>query len=350
MSSKSNRVENKTSHQSTLSLAQSLSFSDIEWKENEQYPSWVNLNEVGLDQFYTNVHTVEYCLDILQGFLNDRKISLDDCVFVEPSAGSGSFSNALFAYEVIAMDLEPAPLYDSSSNFPIIEKQDFLTWDPLSEEAIANAHDNNKTIVCIGNPPFGYRGWLALAFMNKCAIFADYCAFILPMSFASEGKGSPKYRVNDMRCVSNFELMKEEFITSDKISKFNVVYQIWEKGENKKPDYSLVDDVFEIKFVCDISYRSCGQKFKEKADVFVSQAYYDNNGMVITNVWEDVLYASAYGVRIKNQQQVSVDELTKALNETDWNKYSTSATHGCRHVGMSEIKQALADSFNIEIL
>jgi len=46
----------------------------------------------------------------------------------------------------------------------------------------------------IGNPPFGYRACLALAFVNHAARFADYIVMILPMGFQSNGKGNPKFK------------------------------------------------------------------------------------------------------------------------------------------------------------
>jgi len=51
----------------------------------------------------------------------------------------------------------------------------------------------------VGNPPFGYRAWLALAFMRHASLFCDYIGMILPMAFQSDGKGSPKNRIDAMR-------------------------------------------------------------------------------------------------------------------------------------------------------
>ena len=46
-----------------------------------------------------------------------------------------------------------------------IIKKDFLNWTPPKTD---------KKIIFIGNPPFGYRAWLALNFMNHASKFADY--------------------------------------------------------------------------------------------------------------------------------------------------------------------------------
>ena len=55
-----------------------------------------------------------------------------------------------------------------------IKQQDFLSLEPP-------LGIQNKIKIFIGNPPFGYRGWLALSFMNHASKFADFIGFILPM-------------------------------------------------------------------------------------------------------------------------------------------------------------------------
>lgn len=319
------------------------------WAEGEQFPSWVDLPACELDQFYTLPSRAARLIEDAVAWIieHDPSVSsVDDILFVEPSAGSGSFARAL-PHGSVLMDIDPAPASDEIPQ-PII-KQDFLTWDADACEAISHARESGKKIVAIGNPPFGTRGWMALSFMNKVATFADYAAFILPMSFGSEGKGSPKYRVQGIRCAASKELLREEFAEPDGSTRtFNVIWQIWERGENKKPDYALVDERFEIKFICDLSYRRCGQAFKEKADIFVPQAYFPGTQMEITDIWDDVLYASAYGARAKDPSET--DDMIEALRGADWDAHTTSSTHGCRHVGMSEIKQVLAEAFGIDVL
>lgn len=313
-----------------------LAARDISWDAGVQYPTWVDLSQVGPDQFYTRPSTAAACLDNLLGFLRERNLTVEDCLFVEPSAGSGAFLSALpTTSSVIAMDLDPRS--------PFIEQCDFLTWDAGSDERIIAARRDNKTIVALGNPPFGRRGWMALSFLNKCATFADYCAFLLPMSFASEGKGSPKYRVAGMRNICTEELLKEEFLLSaHKTRKFNVVWQIWERGDNSRETFPYIDANFVIKFVCDLSYRRCGQDFKDEADVFVSQAYFPGTTMCISENWDEILYASAYGIKALDCDK---DKMIDVLVNADWNEYSTASTHGCRHVGMTEIKKVLATAF-----
>ena len=63
----------------------------------------------------------------------------------------------------------------------------------------------------VGNPPFGVRGAIALAFINRSLLFAEYVAFILPMSFHSNGKGSNMKRVQNGHLIHSEILENESF-------------------------------------------------------------------------------------------------------------------------------------------
>jgi len=91
-----------------------------------------------------------------------------DYRFVEPSAGDGRFYELLPQDKRIGIDLSP-----QVPGVAGIEQPDFLTWQPTSPGQYA----------VIGHPPFGVRGDLARAFITRACMFADLCAFILPISF-----------------------------------------------------------------------------------------------------------------------------------------------------------------------
>lgn len=312
------------------SLGSIIEENGLAWTEGKQYPSWVDLSEAGLEQFYTLPETAIACYEKAISFLSDRGIAKGDCLFVEPSAGNGAFSSILPAGS-IALDLDPRS--------ETIEKMDFLTWNTLSDNRIASAKESDKKIVAIGNPPYGARGWMALSFLNKCSEFADYCFFLLPMSFASDGKGSPKYRVVGMRNVESEEILREQFVLDGgKSNKLNVVWQTWERGSNVRETFDCIDEMVIIKCIGDFPYRLCGQKFKDEADVFVSQGYFPGTPMSISRNWDDILYGSGYGIKVIDGH---VDEVLDALVNADWDRFSTASTHGCRHVGMTEIKKVL---------
>ena len=132
------------------------------WKKKPEIPEWVDLEDVSLDQFFTKPEIAKkYYLKTLK-FLKKENINIEDCLFVEPSAGDGSFFKLLPKNQRIGLDLYPMA--------EGIIKKDFLNWTPPKTD---------KKIIFIGNPPFGYRAWLALNFMNHASKFADYIFFIL---------------------------------------------------------------------------------------------------------------------------------------------------------------------------
>ena len=155
------------------------------WKTHPSIPSWVTLDEVGLDQFFTKPKVADWCYKKFVATIVADGTKPNDLTFVEPSAGDGAFYDLLPEKKKVGIDIDP-----KRSSF--IEA-DFLSWEPA---------ERRKPIAVIGNPPFGYRAWLALAFLNHAAKFSEYVGFILPMAFQSDGKGSPKFRVKGMKLIS----------------------------------------------------------------------------------------------------------------------------------------------------
>ena len=118
------------------------------------------------DQFFTPLHTAKQCFDIFRNVIETYNENIDDFTFIEPSAGDGSFIDALPANKTIAMDIEPRR--------PSIIQQDYLQWKPPQQPP------QTKRYTVFGNPPFGLRGHLALQFINHSYEFAEYVCFILP--------------------------------------------------------------------------------------------------------------------------------------------------------------------------
>ena len=125
---------------------QAINLRNRKWELNRYIPSWVNINDVGLDQFFTKPEIAKHYYSQLLSYLKSKKINIKDCVFIEPSAGAGSFYNLLPKEQSIGLDIYPIT--------NDILQQDFLSWYPPIEI-------KNKIKIFIGNPPFGYRGWLA---------------------------------------------------------------------------------------------------------------------------------------------------------------------------------------------
>ena len=67
-----------------------------------------------LDKFYTQKHVSKYCFE----FLHSQLIIPEDIIYLEPSAGDGSFLDLLPHY--VALDIAPED--------DRIEKQDYLKY------------------------------------------------------------------------------------------------------------------------------------------------------------------------------------------------------------------------------
>lgn len=114
---------------------------------------------IELDKFYTPTQTAEKCVELMLNTITNRMFVTE---YLEPSAGSGNFSNII--NDCIAYDIEP--------QHETIIKADFLKLDlPYKEGRLI-----------FGNPPFGDRNNLARSFYKKAVQICDAIAFILPIS------------------------------------------------------------------------------------------------------------------------------------------------------------------------
>lgn len=295
------------------------------WNGNPNIPNWVNIDKVGLDQFFTKTEVASMYYNQLIDFLSLKSINLKNCLFIEPSAGNGSFFDLLPADKKIGLDIYPIS--------KDVIQQDFLSWE-LPKKF------NKKTKIFVGNPPFGYRGWLALSFMNHAAKFADFIGFILPMSFQSDGKGSPKNRVKGMKLEYSEIVPKNCFVSPlGKTEKVNALWQIWEKGENIpaiRPSCKEWVDIFTVDLRKE---RLCGKEKMNNADYFLQRTFY-NHPPKLVKQFSEVKYVCGYGIILKKDKS----NLTKILNNTDWTAYSNLAAHNCRHISMYHIEKVLTDN------
>jgi hypothetical protein len=292
------------------------------------------LDTVGLEQFFTKPEIAKKCHETLMSFLEKEKIEVSKYKFIEPSAGNGEFYNLLQGHNRLGFDIMPL--------CKGVIQQDFLSWYPKkwnTGELFASMSENNPKYICIGNPPFGYRAWLALAFMQHASLFSDYIGMILPMAFQSDGKGSPKNRVDNMRLVYSEILPKNSFYTpqGNKCS-INALFQIWKKGKmlhrEKKTCHSWID-IFTVDMRKE---RLCGMGKMQEADFFLQRTYYDTPPRLVTS-FSEVKYVCGYGIILK-KEKVSIK---KILDTVDWDQYSNLAAHNCHHISMYHIEKALTD-------
>lgn len=159
-----------------------------------------------LDKFYTQNHVAKQCFD----FLNTQLEIPKNAIFLEPSAGAGSFIDLLNNY--VALDIAPED--------ERIQKQDYLTYTT-----------DQTDFITIGNPPFGNRSKLAIDFFNKAATMSEVIAFIVPVSFM---KWSVQKNLNSNFSLLNYMYLEpESFSSNGEPYSVRTVFQIWVKKESR---------------------------------------------------------------------------------------------------------------------
>ena len=298
------------------------------WRKSHDIPSWVDIEDVGLDQFFTRPEIAKQCL---KSFFDHIKANdhIANYKFVEPSAGLCAFYDLLPRKNRIGIDVVRFR--------PEFIQKDFLSWLPVS---------NGHHYACVGNPPFGYRAWLALAFLNHAALFSDYVGFIMPMAFQSEGKGNSKNRVKGLHLVHSSHLPQDSFIGTDgKIVKVNALWQIWARnGKEEKTVVKTCNNFIDLFTVDNRIERLCGQTRKADADYFLQRTFYQDPPSLVTS-FDQVKYVCGYGIIIKREKK----RVLEILRHTDWRKYSNLAAHNCRHISMCHIRKTLTDGGLIDV-
>ena len=292
------------------------------WRGHPLIPSWVDVETVGLDQFFTRPEIAEECYRSLLYWMQANDAKPGKYQFIEPAAGQGVFYDLLPTDRREGIDILPL-----RADF---QEHDFLSWYPWESDA---------RYAVIGNPPFGYRAWLALAFINHAASFADYVGMILPMAFQSDGKGSPKHRVKGLQLVHTDYLPPDCFVdTEGRPVKVNALWQVWQRGSNVLPTEKTCDNWVDLFTVDTRIERRCGHERLHEADYFLQRTFYGEPPVLVRD-FSDVRYGCGYGLVIRNDRAGIVD----LLDRTDWRRYSNLAAHNCRHISMYHIRRALTD-------
>lgn len=305
-----------------LAEAAAVADRNQRWASSPLIPSWVDVSTVGLDQIFTRPELAAHCYDDLTARMRADHAPVDEYQFVEPGAGAGAFYDLLPPDRRTGLDI--MPLRDD------FERCDFLTWQP----ATVGRH------AVIGNPPFGYRAWLALAFVNHAATFADYAGLILPMAFQSDGKGSPKHRVAGMRLIHSEPLPPDSFVHVDgRDAKINALWQVWQRGVNNRPPVQRCDEWIDLFTVDQRKERLCGQERMAEADWFLQRTFYHEPPRPVRS-FSLVRYVCGYGIVIRKAKRA----VSEALQRVDWRRYSNLAAHNCRHISMYHIRQAVIDA------
>ena len=138
-----------------------------------------------------------------------RLVDTSQCLFVEPSAGAGAFFLLLPVARRLAFDVDP--------KIPGIVKQNFL-------EVTLPA---GRSIIVIGNPPFGRNAQLAIDFFNRAAMQADVIAMIFPRTF-NKITTINKLDLN-FHLVHKEDVIDNAFEFDGEIRSVPTVFQVWER-------------------------------------------------------------------------------------------------------------------------
>ena len=271
------------------------------------------------DQFFTPEKTAKNCIDILYNIIEENGIDINEYIFIEPSAGKGVFLNYL-PENTLAFDIEK---FDNR-----VQVQDFFTWQP----------EQDKKYIVVGNPPFGLRGQKALKFINKSLTFADFCAFILPPLFDSDGRGTPKKRINGNllytgQCDSKYNYPDGTATT------VATIFQIWTSlknlGEEIKPNEKPIG--FQIYSLSDGGTPGSTRN-KDKlyiCDYYLPSTCFGENNVHLYDNFEDLPQRRGYGII------VSDNTLREKIQTIDWSKISFYSTNGASNLRSSLIINAI---------
>ena len=183
------------------------------------------------DKYYTPLELSDYCCSVVKSFISNPSI------VIEPSAGNGSFICAIDKY--FKCDKQYYDLYPEHS---LVLKQDYTKFEL----------EHKPNIVVIGNPPFGNRNNLIIKFFKKSIEFADYIAFILPIS-----------QLNNTKQLYEFDLIHSEDLGIQNYSGVDLhcCFNIYKRPNsgvlNKKPKMLTIEglEVIEYRRDKEDSYR-----------------------------------------------------------------------------------------------
>ena len=280
---------------------------------------YANFSPKDKDQFFTPPDLVRTCWSAFRLVVPD---DMEQYQFIEPSAGDGSFLKVL-PPGTIAFDIEP--------RHEAVTRQDFLTWTAPPGRYIV-----------FGNPPFGLRGHLALAFLNHAAEFADYVCFILPQLFESDGKGSPRKRVRGLNLIHS-EPVSAMFHTPDeKKIKINGVFQIWARHRSDAR-YAIRDLTDPNVKVYSLSDGGTVATTRNKGmigacDVYLPSTCFGRDAMRVYDSFEELPGRKGYGIVFQNNKAAFIAR-ARAI---DWASVSFLSTNSALNLRTSIIQDQFA--------
>lgn len=271
------------------------------------------------DQFFTPTETAQYCYSKIVEILKNNKESLYDYMFIEPSAGNGSFLKILPVERRIGLDIE--------SICSEILIQDYLSWKP----------DINKKYIVIGNPPFGLRGQLALKFLNHSSKFAEYVCFILPQLFESDGKGSPRKRVKNLNLILSERVSPKFTLPEGGDIKVECIYQIWSRNHREiaLDMKKIINKNIRVYSLSDGKTPSStrNKKMIGKCDIYIPSTCFGKENMKHYDTFESLPGQKGYGIIFNTDKEENIKKFTSI----EWNTVAFLSTNSAYNIRTSQI-------------
>jgi hypothetical protein len=245
-----------------------------------------------MDQFYTRDEIAMDCYKLLNEHVQTKTIDL----FIEPSAGRGSFFKLLPATKRIGIDIDP--------KCDGLEQMDFLDYSPPSDAT---------QIAVVGNPPFGRVSSLAIKFFNHAAKFQSVAciAFIIPRTFK---RTSVQNRLDlYFHLIYTTDLpLKPCCFEPDMDAK--CCFQIWTRKTFKRDQIQLPTTHPDFEFLALGPKDDKGQPTPPSGADFALLAYGGQCGRIVTTHLESLRPKSWHWIR----SRIDVNVLMERFRQLDY--------------------------------
>jgi len=211
-----------------------------------------------------------------------------------------------------------------------------LKWKPDTEKNI-----------CIGNPPFGLRGHLALKFINHAAQFSDFVCFILPQLFDSNGKGSCKSRVKDMNLIHSEVVDSSFHYPGGKSVTVNVVFQIWAKNHKVEEEQIDLSNIIKIYSLSDggTPGSTRNKKHLYSCDYYLPSTCFGEDNMKVYTDFEELPHRRGYGI----VSLIDKNVLNSVVDSINWSEVSFASTNGALNLRFDIIERTIWNSLSEEV-
>ncbi len=277
-----------------------------------------DFSEKQKDQFFTPKESAQYCINKMYEILEGKNINISKYHFIEPSAGNGGFYNLLPLNKKTGIDIEP--------RIDKIKKFDFLSWEPKTS--------NN---ICIGNPPFGLRGHLALKFINHAAKFSDFVCFILPQLFDSTGRRSCKGRVKNMNLIHSENISSDFVYPNGNDVNVNVIFQIWSKlhkNQEIKPDLNGIIKIYSLSDGGKPG-STRNKKHLYSCDYYLPSSCFGKDKVKLYSDFEDLPQRRGYGIVVLSNHK----KISYIIENMNWENIFFKSTNGAYNLRIELIEK-----------